>query len=219
MLISSNDFTHILNSVADTWLANTDQLGKIDSLFGDGDHGVTIGKIAVLVKSTSDQWRRQPSSIKALLESLSAGIMGINGGSAGPLYGTVFEGMADALGEDCSAIDANTLKRMLDKSRKGMYEITKARQGAKTMMDALIPAVDAALDTAKDDPLAVLAAASKAAAAGAEATRTMISKYGRARSYGEQTIGTPDAGAVSTALLFEGLHTGAVKLSHSRKMS
>ena len=75
------------------------------------------------------------------------------------------------------------------------------------MMDALIPAVEAA-QNAKDDVMAVLEAAKEAAARGAKESAQYVSKYGRARSYKEKTIGTPDAGAVSTSLFFAGLCDG-----------
>lgn len=75
------------------------------------------------------------------------------------------------------------------------------------MMDALIPAVDAA-QKADNDIMAILEAAKAAAAQGAKDSEQYVSKYGRARSYKEQTIGTPDAGAVSTSLFFAGLCDG-----------
>jgi len=74
-------------------------------------------------------------------------------------------------------------------------------------MDALIPAAEAAA-LASDDPGAILSAAAQAAAEGAAATRDQVSKFGRARSYGQQTLGTEDAGALSTALFFQGLAQG-----------
>ena len=88
-----------------------------------------------------------------------------------------------------------------------MEDITNAKVGDKTMMDALIPAVAAAV-AAEGDCLAILEAAAEAAARGAKESEQYVSKFGRARSYKEQTIGTPDAGAVSTWLFFAGLCDG-----------
>ena len=88
-----------------------------------------------------------------------------------------------------------------------MEDITNAKVGDKTMMDALIPAV-AAAEAAEGDCLAILEAAKEAAARGAKESEQYVSKFGRARSYKEQTIGTPDAGAVSTSLFFAGLCDG-----------
>ncbi|MFR1637883.1 MAG: DAK2 domain-containing protein [Eggerthellaceae bacterium] len=91
-----------------------------------------------------------------------------------------------------------------------MQDITNAQVGDKTMMDA-IPAVEAAqaCEAEGDDAAAVFAAAAEAAEAGARASEGFASKFGRARSYGDATIGTPDAGAVSTSLFLRGLATGA----------
>ena len=82
--------------------------------------------------------------------------------------------------------------------------LSKAKVGDKTMMDALIPASDAiaACDTGIDE---LFVAAAKAAKEGAENSKNFPSKFGRAKSYGDATIGTPDAGAVSMAKFFEGL--------------
>ena len=232
MSIDKHRFKLMLRRAAELWLEKASILSDIDSKFGDGDHGVTIGKIAKLFLIRTDAWdeelpegqcsaaatttsgrlgRGQAESLSHLslhdfIEALGDGVMGISGGSAGPLYGTLVGGLAEPLNEE-TTIDGQMLKRMLAASLMAMSEITKARRGDKTMMDALIPAVEAAL-AAADDPARILSAAAQAAAAGAEATREMISKFGRARSYGKKTLGAPDAGAVSTALLFQGLHDG-----------
>jgi dihydroxyacetone kinase-like protein len=197
----------MFRSVALIWQQNADSLSDIDSRFGDGDHGVTIGKMAALTLERLDSWKEE--SIKDFIEDLSTGFMGISGGSAGPLYGTLVEGLAEPLTDE-TAIDATTLKAMLTGSRESLFEITKARVGDKTMMDALIPAVDAACQ-AENDVVKVLQAASGAALQGAKDTANMVAKFGRARSYGEKTLGTPDVGAASTALLFQGFLYGVEK--------
>ena len=94
-----------------------------------------------------------------------------------------------------------------------MEDITTAKVGDKTMMDALIPAVEAAAQ-ASDDVMEILKAAAEAAEQGAKESENYISKFGRARSYKEQTIGTPDAGAVSTSLFFKGLYEGLYEGLH-----
>lgn len=204
MFLTQRRLSAMMLRVAAVWQANIDELSAIDSRFGDGDHGVTVGRIANCLKSGVDGWGGK--SIKAFLGDLGSAIMAIGGGSAGPLYGTLIGDLAEPLADE-TEIDGAMLKRMLAASRDGLFALTKARTGDKTMMDALIPAVDAAL-AAPDDLAAVLAAAAAAAAAGAEATEGYVSRFGRARSYGEKTLGTKDAGACSTALFFQGLHKG-----------
>ena len=192
---------------ADLWRANIERFSEIDSRFGDGDHGVTIGKIANCLTAAAES--REEKSLKNCLSDLGGAIMAVGGGSAGPLYGTLIGSLAEPLGDETS-LDGPLLKRMLHESREAMFAITKARVGDKTMMDSFIPAVDAAL-ASEDDAAAILAAAARAAAEGATATKGVASRFGRARSYGEQTLGTPDAGACSTAILFQGLAEGFTK--------
>jgi len=196
----------MLKHTEDLWLKNVDQLSDIDSRFGDGDHGITIGKIARAINECVENWGDE--SIRETIISLSEKILGISGGSAGPLYGTLIGGLALPLSDE-NEIDGELLKKMLQESYNEMTNITKARVGDKTMMDALIPAVEAAVASSGDIP-DILSAAAKAAAQGAATTENFASKFGRARSYGEKTIGTPDTGAISTSLLFQGLYEGLV---------
>lgn len=204
VVITRDVLKQMLLKAADIWMEHKDSLSEIDSRFGDGDHGVTIGKIAGIIKKDVEEW--QDESIYDFLDDLGMDIMAVSGGSAGPLYGTMIGGLAGPL-ENVEEIDAVKLKDMFAASLESMEDITKAAIGDKTMMDALIPAVEAA-KKAGNDVKEVLEAARKAAQKGARDSEQYISKFGRARSYKEQTIGTPDAGAVSTSLFFAGLAEG-----------
>jgi dihydroxyacetone kinase-like protein len=184
---------------------NADCLSEIDSRFGDGDHGITIKKIAKLIQERVPNWKNE--SISEFLNDLGMATMEVKGGSAGPLYGTMISGLGVLLKEDESELNADGVKRMLQGSLEEMRIITKAKVGDKTMMDALIPAVEAA-QRAQGDVLGIWQAAATAAEEGAKASEQYIAMFGRARSYKEQTIGTPDAGALSTALFIRGLADG-----------
>lgn len=204
MLLSKPEIEKMFRRVAEVWHENKDYLSEIDSRFGDGDHGVTIGKIASLIEKKLDSW--EDEDIEGFLEDLGDSAMEIGGGSAGPLYGTLIGGLSGPL-SGADSIGAATLKEMFAECLSAMEDITTAKVGDKTMMDALIPAVEAA-QKADDDCMAILEAAKEAALGGAKESEQYISKFGRARSYKEQTIGTPDAGAVSTSLFFAGLCDG-----------
>lgn len=194
----------MLLSVARLWRENRPRLSEIDSRFGDGDHGVTIGKIAALIERSVAGWT--DTGPAAFLSLLGEDIMEIGGGSASPLYGTLVGGLAGPA-EGADEIDAPTLKRMFAASLEELSCLTTARVGDKTMMDAVIPAVAAAGEAADEIP-AVPAAAARAAEEGATASENMVSKFGRARSYGDKTLGVPDAGAISSSLFFRGLAEG-----------
>ena len=202
MLLAKPEVIQMFKKIALLWNENKDYLSQIDSRFGDGDHGITIGKIASLMEKSIEGW--EDDDMETFIEDLGDNTMEIGGGSAGPLYGTMIGGLSGPL-EGNRPIDAKILKEMFTECLSAMEDITTAGIGDKTMMDALIPAVDAA-QKADDDIMAILKAAKEAAVRGAKESEQYISRYGRARSYKEQTIGTPDAGAVSTSLFFAGLY-------------
>lgn len=204
MLLAKPVIIQMFKKIALLWNENKDYLSQIDSRFGDGDHGITIGKIASLMEKSIEGW--EDDDMETFIEDLGDNTMEIGGGSAGPLYGTMIGGLSGPL-EGNRPIDAKILKEMFTECLSAMEDITTAGIGDKTMMDALIPAVDAA-QKADDDIMAILKAAKEAAVRGAKESEQYISRYGRARSYKEQTIGTPDAGAVSTSLFFAGLYDG-----------
>lgn len=198
--MNKDELASRLKNACSAVIAAQDELTEIDSHFGDADHGVTMTKIAEAVEGAVGAAQ---GGIKAMLEDAAMEVMMINGGSAVPLWNTWLDGLAEAAPEG-DELDAEGLKQMLGHALEELAALSKAKVGDKTMMDALIPATEAALayQGSADD---IFAAAAKAALEGAEASRNFVSKFGRARSYGEATIGTPDAGAVSMSRFFAGL--------------
>lgn len=213
MDFSKTALIFMIRGAAEAWTRSADLLGGIDSKYGDGDHGYTMGRIAALARERCSDWESSEGALAGeFLEDLGAGIMALGGGSAGPLYGTLIEGLAAPFGTGAvpapgADLSPELVRAMLRGSLDTLSDVTKAGVGDKTMMDAVIPAV-AAAESAESDVSAVLSAAATAAAEGAEATKEMVAGYGRARSYGERTLGTPDAGAVSAALFFKGMSDG-----------
>ena len=198
--MNKDELASRLKNACSAVIAAQDELTEIDSHFGDADHGVTMTKIAEAVEGAVGAAQ---GGIKAMLEDSAMEVMMINGGSAVPLWNTWLDGLAEAAPEG-DELDAEGLKQMLGHALEGLAALWKAKVGDKTMMDALIPATEAALACPGSED-EIFAAAAKAALEGAEASRNFVSKFGRARSYGEATIGTPDAGAVSMSRFFAGL--------------
>ena len=177
------------------------ELTEIDSKFGDADHGLTMTKIA---KAISDAVDQSDGGIQAMLDDAATAVMSLNGGSAVPLWNTWLDGMQEAAPEG-EEIDVPGLQAVFAQALEELNDMSGAKVGDKTMMDALIPASEAVAAYAGADEAGLFAAAAQAATAGAENSKNFVSKFGRAKSYGAQTIGTPDAGAVSMARFFQGL--------------
>lgn len=175
------------------------ELTAIDGKFGDGDHGITMSKVAEVILQNLGV---EDETISECCDRLGMDMLFVNGGSSSSLWGTFFQGFGMAsIGAE---LDASGLKQLLRSGLDSLCEVTTARVGDKTMMDALIPAVEGA-ETTEGTLHDVLYAACVGAEAGRERSREFVSRHGRARSYGKQTIGTPDAGAVSMAYFFRGL--------------
>lgn len=212
-MIDKRTLSAMLLESAGLLATESDLLSEIDSKFGDGDHGITMAKISKLIEREVAAWDDEP--IGEFLDTLGCKAMEVRGGSAGPLYGTLIGGLGFELDDDEDELGPDAVKRMFAGCLTEMQDITTAQVGDKTMMDALIPACEAAAEAA-DDIEAILEAADDAAAGGARDSERYPSKFGRAKSYKEETIGTPDAGAVSTSLFIRGLHEGYVKAQQSQ---
>ena len=191
----------MLHSAATELKANSKYLCELDGVAGDGDHGITIGRMADVMQELLDVTTL--NTMRSLLDALGDAFMGINGGSAGPLWGTVFTGMAEGIDDQAELTDLE-LRKMFTQAKRGFIDISKAKPGDKTMVDALYPAIDAIIET-QGSLKEIMDAAAAAAKAGAEATSQMVARFGRAKNMGERSIGTKDPGAVSIALLFDGM--------------
>ena len=177
------------------------ELTEIDSRFGDADHGLTMSKIAKAVSAAAGE---SEGGIQAMLDDAAMAVMVLNGGSAVPLWNTWLDGLQEEAPEG-NEIDTAGIQAIFAKALKALSDMSGAKVGDKTMMDALIPASQAIAAYSGSDEAGLFDAAAQAALQGAEASKQFVSKFGRAKSYGEQTIGTPDAGAASMAYFFQGL--------------
>jgi len=177
------------------------ELTEIDSHFGDADHGLTMTKIAKAISAAVEQ---SDGGIRSMLDDAAMAVMSLNGGSAVPLWNTWLDGMQEAA-PDGAEIDVEGVRTIFARALEELEDISGAKVGDKTMMDALIPASEAIAAYEGADMDELFQAAAKAAAQGAEASKQFVSKFGRAKSYGEKTIGTPDAGAMSMSYFFQGL--------------
>jgi len=197
----------IVLSLADRIIENRAYLSEIDGKIGDGDHGVNMAKGFGLA---ADRLKGKDTSLAEALETLGTVLMTEIGGSMGPLYGVMFTEFAENL-DGVATIDAAAYSRMLHAGLKGVQSIGAAKVGDKTLLDTLVPAVDAfdgAIAAGKPFA-AALDALVAAAEAGRDSTLNLVAKIGRASRLGERSLGVLDAGATSCAIILKELSLGA----------
>lgn len=190
----------LLNACAEVKSAEA-ELTEIDSRFGDADHGLTMHKICTAIENAVGSGA---GDVKAMLTEAADAVMGLNGGSAVPLWNSWLDGMAEGAPE-ADALDIDAIKAVFAAGFEELDDMSGAKVGDKTMMDALIPASEAIAGYTGADEAELFTLAATAAEQGAADSANYVSKFGRAKSYGAKTIGTPDAGAVSMARFFAGL--------------
>jgi dihydroxyacetone kinase-like protein len=172
-------------------------LSQLDAVTGDGDHGTAI----VSALGAAGEAASTGTEFRSMLDAMGFGVMLKTSGSTSTLLGAFFLGMGEAVSGE--SLDAAGVKAAFEGGLAGVRRNTKADVGDKTMMDALVPAVEAMAACASDDIAAILEAGAEAARRGAEATVGMKANFGRAKNYGERSIGSADAGASSWATIIE----------------
>lgn len=205
MAIDALKIKNMFLSASAEVMAHVDELTELDSVLGDGDHGITMKKIMKVLNKEVESWD-DSTNLKEGLESLNDAIEDVSGGSAAPLFGAFIYGMAEAA--DVDAEDTDTfLKQILLGAYDEFFSTSKAEPGGKSMMDAIYPATKAIRDS-QEDMKSSLEEAGIAARKGSDATTDMLAKFGRARYIGERCLGHKDPGSVSFAYFYEGLAKG-----------
>ena len=181
-----------------------DYLTQLDAAIGDADHGTNMerGFTAVVEKLAT----AEASTPGKLLTTAGSTLVSTVGGASGPLWGTALRRAGRTLG-DADSFDGAELAAALEAALEGVVELGAAREGDKTMVDALAPAVRTLREQIdRGAPLgAAVGAARSAAEDGMRATVPLQASKGRASYLGERSIGHQDPGATSTALVFVAL--------------
>lgn len=176
----------------------TEELCALDSVAGDGDHGLAMGAAAKAIRRRlAEDPPADPRSIARLL----AAEFGAVGGSMGALLSVAFDALADTAVSD-TPLSARQVAACLETMRVALTELGGAKVGDKTIVDAVAGAQAAAAAAAARgaDPAEALSAAAAGANAGAESTASMVARVGRASRLGERSRGSIDAGARSFAV-------------------
>lgn len=202
----ARELASMFYAISEAIESEKDLLTKLDGAIGDADHGITmsIGFLAVnsaLVRLDMD--RCDPSDV---LDTAANAFLNAVGASTGPLYATAFLRAAAAV-RAYERVDGDFLASMFAAIAKGIKERGKGERGDKTMLDAWLPAAEAAHTACRRGAsrIQVLREASRAAAHGADATRAMIASKGRAARVGDRSLGHIDPGAASATIIIDAI--------------
>jgi D-erythrulose 4-kinase len=178
---------------------NKEYLGRIDAIAGDGDHGIGMSRGSKAAAMAANETH---GGVETVLSAAGHAFADKAGGTSGILWGLLLEGVGKSLG-NTEAVTARRLADAIQESARHLQGFSKAELGDKTMLDALFPFVDTLLGQV--DAGASISQAWRSAAdacrSAAEATASLVPKIGRARPLAERSVGTPDPGAISLALI------------------
>jgi dihydroxyacetone kinase-like protein len=202
MAVSTGDVLRWLAASQAVFAANRQQLTEMDQAVGDGDFGISLdrGFSAVQTELSANP----PADLASAFKNVATVLIKTMGGSSGPLLGTFFL-RAGAVCAGKSELAPADVVSLFQAGVDGLQQRGKAVVGDKTMLDALIPAVDAMRSAVEaGSGLAdILDRGAAAAEAGAQATIAMQARKGRGSYLGERSVGHPDPGAMAAHLLLK----------------
>lgn len=201
-MVDSKKVIKILLKIAEKIEVEKDFLTDLDNKIGDGDHGINLMRGFHAVKEQLILTTEQ--DISTILKNTGMKLVSTVGGASGPLYGTAFlkAGMTTVGKTELHSAD---FIAMLEAAIGGIKMRGKAIEGEKTMLDSLIPALNALkeeYEKTSDFNVAIHAAVA-AAEKGVEYTKTIIATKGRASYLGERSIGHQDPGATSSLMILQ----------------
>lgn len=197
-MLDADFFRRWMTATAASVDREAERLTALDSPIGDADHGSNLHRGFTAVAAVLE--KEAPATPGAVLMLAGRQLISTVGGASGPLYGTLLRRTGKALG-DAAEVDRAQLAAALREGVDAVMTLGGAAPGDKTMIDALVPGVDALADS--------FGAAREAAEQGALATIPLQARKGRASYLGERSVGHQDPGATSSALLIAGLAEAA----------
>ncbi|MBB3304617.1 MULTISPECIES: dihydroxyacetone kinase family protein [unclassified Enterobacter] len=199
---SAKRVLQLLEAVAEMLQRNAERLGDIDAVAGDGDHGIGMERGVLGAVEKAREVAARGAGAGSLLCRAADAWADKAGGTSGALWGVALTALGTALG-DRQTPDAQRVATGVREAKEGIMHFGKARVGDKTMVDVLVPFSDSLNDAVAagasltDAWLKAAQVADKAA----QDTAQLVPKMGRARPLAEKSVGTPDAGAISLALI------------------
>jgi len=178
-----------------------EELGRIDALAGDGDHGMGMTRGSAAAADAAQKAVAAGAGAASTLAAAADAWADRAGGTSGALWGVALRNWSDELSDD-AAISAQAMAAGARAGLEAIMRFGRARVGDKTLVDSFAPfATTLADEVSKGQPLAAAwNAAARCATQAAEATAELTPKMGRAKAHTARSLGHPDAGAVSLAL-------------------
>lgn len=184
-----------LEAVATTLSERANELGRLDSVAGDGDHGIGMTRGSQAALAEAKRVRGDGAGAATTLNAAGSAWSEHAGGTSGALWGAVLTAFGAVLGDEDPASD-EAIRQAARAALDAVTRLGGAKLGDKTMVDAMDPFVTT-LESSLDPLSQAWTSACDAADKGAQATSEVTAKVGRARPLGEKSLGTPDPGAVS----------------------
>ena len=201
-----DDVDLVIQTMARTIVDNADNFAQLDAVAGDGDFGYSLRNGFEVVASDYDAFDR--STVGSILKKIGFVIAGKVGGVSGPIWGTAFLRAAAEAG-DRTELAADDVIAILRAAITGIMQRGEASLGDKTLLDALVPAVDSLEKSlaggVSDHGVAALAEAAEVATKAAEATMGMLAMRGRAAYTGERSRTSVDAGATAIGVILQAI--------------
>ena len=191
-----------LQNCAETYVQQKDELTQLDAAIGDADHGANMARGFTAVQGKLADLKDK--DLGTIFKTVAMTLISTVGGASGPLYGTFFlQAVSGASGK--LTLTHEELATVLGAGLRGLINRGKAAVGEKTMVDALVPAMEALKPIENDSLSAAMDRAVTAAQKGADSTVPLVAKKGRASYLGERSAGHLDPGAASSVLLLKAL--------------
>jgi dihydroxyacetone kinase-like protein len=203
-MTDSKKITSIIKEIGNVIQKEKDFLTELDSFIGDADHGINMARGFKEVEKKLPGL--EDKDVGTILKTVGMTLVSTVGGASGPLYGTAFMKAGMAIGAK-NDIDGDDFITALNAAVEGIKMRGKSHEGEKTMLDALIPALNTIKKVYEEnkDFKAALEQGIKAAEEGVEYTKTIIATKGRASYLGERSIGHQDPGATSSYLMLKAI--------------
>lgn len=214
--LTVNNLIYLIDHMSQIIIDNEVPFCELDSHAGDGDFGMSVAKgFRQLKREWKELVSEENLTIGKFLHHASLIIMESCGGASGPIWGSAFRAAGRYAG-DLKSLNVNQFAEMMQAAVKGIQSTGErsfgrgAVVGDKTLIDALVPCADSWTQSAKDGDnfKTAFKKAAEAAVKGAEKTKDIVARMGRAGVVGERSLGYPDAGAHALGVIFTALSDG-----------